>query len=160
MRILLALFVVAVLLLAMGIAGNRLPLTSPPGLMARLKICLTTNRAETANDAALPELRPHDYALSPDQLFAAARATVEAQTWVIIGEDVAHWHLHAVVVTPLWRFKDDVQLSIEALPTGARLNLVSQSRVGRADLGANARHILDLYSALDARLGIAVNPRQ
>jgi len=160
MRILIALFVIAVLLLAAGIAGNRPPLTSPPGLVARLKIYLTTNHAATDAAAAFPELLPHDYALSPEQLFAAARATAEALSWMIISEDVVHWRLHAVVVTPIWRFKDDVHLSVEALPKGARLNLESQSRVGRGDLGANTRHILDFYAALDARLGAAVNPRQ
>lgn len=160
MRILIVLFVIAVLLLAAGIAGNRPPLTSSPGLVARLKIYLTTNRAATDTAAALPELRPHDYVLSPEQLFVAARATAGTLSWMIVSEDVAHWRLHAMVVTRLWRFKDDVRISVEALPQGARLNLVSQSRVGRGDLGANTRHILDFYTALDARLGAAVNPRQ
>ena len=160
MRILIMLIVIAVLLLAAGIAGNRPPLTHPPGLAARLKIYLTTNRAATDSAAAFPELRPHDYALSPEQLFAAARATAETLSWMIVSEEVAHRRLHAVVTTRLWRFKDDVRITIEALPNGARLKLVSQSRVGRGDLGANTRHILDFYSVLDARLSAVVNPRQ
>ncbi len=158
LRVLLGLLVIALLLLAAGIAGNRLPLTSPPGLTARLKTYLTTHRAETRADSIYPELRPREFSLPPQQLYAAARATLADLGWSLQAEDSTALRLHAVVVTRLWKFKDDFELVVEPAGSGSRLLLVSQSRVGRGDLGANTRHILDFSSALERRLA-ALNPR-
>lgn len=152
LRILMGLLLIALLLLTAGIAANRLPLTSPPGLAARLKIYLTTNRAETLSGSICPELRPRDYPLPPQQLYAAARATLLELGWPLLAEDSATLRLHAVVVTRLWKFKDDFELTVEPASGGSRLLMNSQSRVGRGDLGANTRHILDFSAALERRL--------
>jgi len=85
-------------------------------------------------------------------VYAAARASVIALGWVIISDDVAQGRLHAMVISRLWRFKDDVFVAVEATSAGARLNASAQSRVGRGDLGANLRHIMDLNATLDAHL--------
>ncbi len=152
LRILLGLLLIALLLLAAGIAAHRLPLTSPPGLGARLKIYLTTNRAETLSGSQYPELRPRDYPWPPQQLYAAARETLVELGWPLLAEDSTSLRLHAVVVTRLWKFKDDVELTVEPANAGSRLLMTSQSRVGRGDLGANTRHILDFSTALERRL--------
>jgi uncharacterized protein (DUF1499 family) len=159
LRILLGLLMIAVLLLAAGIAGNRLPLTSPPGLAARLKIYLTTHRAETRSDSIYPELRPREYPLPPQQLYSAARSTLTELGWPLLAEDSTSLRLRAVAVTRLWKFKDDFELTVEPATGGSRLLLTAQSRVGRGDLGANTRHILDFTSALERRLA-ALNPRR
>lgn len=159
LRILLGLLLIALLLVATGIAGNRLPLTSPPGLAARLKIYLTTHRAETRSDSVYPELRPREYPLPPQQLYTAARASLADLGWPLLAEDSTARHLHAVVATRLWKFKDDFELIVEPTSGGSSLRMSAQSRVGRGDLGANTRHILDFYATLERRLA-AFNPRR
>jgi uncharacterized protein (DUF1499 family) len=159
LRILLGLLVIAVLLLAAGIAGNRPPMSYPPGMAARLKIYMTTHRAETRSDSIFPELRPREYRLPPQQLYAAARATVVELGWPLLAEDSTTLRLHAVVATRLWKFKDDFKLTVEPTAEGCRLQMSSESRVSRGDLGANTRHILDFSAALERRLA-ALNPRR
>lgn len=135
LRILLGLLTIALLLVMAGIIANRPPLTQPP------------------------ELRPREYPLPPQQLYAVARATLAELGWPLLAEDMSSLYLHAVVTTRLWKFKDDFELTMEPLGGGSRLQLVSQSRVGRGDLGANTRHILDFSAALERRLA-ALNPRR
>ena len=44
--------------------------------------------------------------------------------------------------TTLWfGFKDDVVVRITSAPTGSRMDVRSVSRVGKSDLGTNARRI-------------------
>lgn len=53
--------------------------------------------------------------------------------------------------TRLFRFVDDVHVIAEPTPNGTRLLLRSASRVGKDDLGQNARNLQELIAALDAR---------
>jgi uncharacterized protein (DUF1499 family) len=159
LRLLLGLLAIVLLLVMAGVIANRLPLTQPPGLAARLKIYLTTHRAETRGDSICPELRPREYPLPPQQLYAAARATLVELGWPLLAEDNGSLRLHAVVTTRLWKFKDDFELTVEPSAGGSRLQMSAQSRLGRGDLGANTRHILDFSAALGRRLA-ALNPRR
>lgn len=157
LRIALGMLLLGVALIIAALIANRVPLTAPPGLALRLKTYLTSHYVATAPDSVFPELRSADYPLAPDVLYAAARAGVAALGWSVVSEDLKQRHLHAVVSSRLWRFKDDVQITVTATADGARLDASAQSRVGRGDLGANLRHILDLKAALRARL---INPRR
>jgi hypothetical protein len=152
LRMVLAVMLLGLLLVVAAIIANRVPLTAAPGMALRLKTYLTTHHAATHGDATFPELRSREYARSAAEVYAAARASVIALGWVIISDDVAQGRLHAMVISRLWRFKDDVFVAVEATSAGARLNASAQSRVGRGDLGANLRHIMDLNATLDAHL--------
>jgi len=55
-----------------------------------------------------------------------------------------------VFLTP---FKDDVTVSVTEKAGRTVVNVRSRSRVGRADLGVNARRIRAYLRALDERLG-------
>ena len=58
----------------------------------------------------------------------------------------------ATATTPWFGFKDDVVVRVERAGTGSRVDVRSKSRVGRSDLGVNARRIRDFLAALAARL--------
>lgn len=143
---------VAVALLVAGLAGNRPPLLDPPGAWQRLRTYLGSNVAETRTEAGFPELRPRLYPVSGAELFRAAVDAIADLGWEIRTADSEALRIEAVVTTRLLRFKDDVALRIEPNAAGATVYCSSRSRIGRGDLGANARHILDLYERLDARL--------
>lgn len=136
-------------LLAGAILLNRVPLTAPPGLWPRLQRYLGQHVAQTAPDSRFPELRTRHYALRPQALYADVQAAVARLGWTVTERDPARGEVRAVVVTPLLRFRDDILIRVNAgAGHASSLYLRSRSRVGRGDLGANIRHILDLYAAL------------
>jgi uncharacterized protein (DUF1499 family) len=70
--------------------------------------------------------------------------------WEVTSMDDAKNEIHAVVTTKLWKYKDDVVIQIQpAQPSGSWLWVRSSSRVGKGDLGANTRHIMDLVRYVD-----------
>ncbi|MGQ0591740.1 MAG: DUF1499 domain-containing protein [Gammaproteobacteria bacterium] len=139
-------------LIAGGLIANRPPMMAPPGLWARLVTYLSTHVAETRPDHPFPELRPRLYALPTDRLYAAAREAIGGLGWKIASEDPAGVSLTAVVESALWRFKDDVVVRVEPAEGGSTLGMRSSSRIGRGDLAANTRHLLDLDAAIEKRL--------
>jgi uncharacterized protein (DUF1499 family) len=58
---------------------------------------------------------------------------------------------HLTRRTRLFRFVDDVHLTLEPIESGTRLRGRSQSRLGFTDLGQNRRNLLQLVRALRAR---------
>jgi hypothetical protein len=151
------LVVIGASLIVAGIIANRLPLTDPPGLWTRLRTYLTTHVAETSVESPFPELRLRRYNAPPELLFDIARRAVQRLRWEVAVLDVENKELQAVVTTKVWRFKDDVTIRIQpAQPSGSVLWVRSVSRVGRGDLGANTRHIMDLVEAVNATAPAAV----
>jgi hypothetical protein len=148
--IILVLLLLPIGLLAGALVMNRAPLFAPPGLMTRLGVYLGKNVAETCLASVFPELRSRTCAAPPAELFDAALAAVERLGWEVRGADRNALRIEAVVITPLWRFRDDVLIRALAHGAGSRLEVRSSSRVGRGDLAANTRHILDLHAALSA----------
>lgn len=145
------LVLLGVALIAAGVISNRLPLTEPPGLLTRLSTYLNTHVAETQENSPFAELRPHRYEAPPELLFDVARRAAQNLKWEITELDAAKKEIQAVVTTRVWGFKDDVMMQIQpAQPSGNWLWIRSASRVGKGDLGANTRHVLDLIQAVDA----------
>lgn len=152
---LLAFIVVAVLvfvaMLALGIRQNRLPLDDPPGSFVRLYTYLNFHVAETTPSSAFPELRTRSYTLAADPLFAKLKEAIgRLPHWEIVETKDDARQLHAVVTTPLFRFKDDVTAAVVPQPGGRpQVTVRAVSRVGQGDLGTNTRHVIDLYEALE-----------
>ncbi len=155
LRVVLALLLIPVILVTLGLAWNHPPLGEPPGLAFRLKTYLTTHVAEVRDDAIFPELRPRHYAIEAQPLFEAVNRAAQGLGWEITGVDAERMVMHAVVATPVWRFKDDVTIWLRSLPQGgSAVYARSESRIGKGDLGANSRHILDLIQAAEKTMGV------
>ena len=156
LQIILFVVIIFASLLAAGIIANRLPLSDPPGFMTRLLTYLNTNVAETAADSPFPELRPQRYDAPPELLFDVARRAVQNLNWEIVSMDNDKKEIKAVVTTKMWKFKDDIFISVvSAQPNGSQLMIRSTSRIGKGDLGANTRHVMDLMEMVNALI-----PRQ
>ncbi len=142
---------VFVVLLALGIRQNHLPLDDPPGSFVRLYVYLNTHVAETIEGSPFPELRPRTYTLAADPLFAKVKDAIKLlPRWEIVEAAEDARQLHAVVTSSLFRFKDDVTVSVVPQPGGQPVVTArAVSRVGKGDLGTNTRHLLDLYDALE-----------
>lgn len=148
LKLLLGLVALALLATAGGIALNRPPLDQPPGYFARLVTYLTTNNVVTRDDNPFPELRPQSYRMAPLALFIKVDEAVEALGWSVAKRDADAFTLHAVVTTRWLRFKDDVWIHLEPHGDQVVVQVRSASRIGKGDLGANARHVMDFYAAL------------
>ncbi len=145
--ILAAIILLGLVMLGTALWRNQVILFEPPGVAERLKTYLTTNTARTAPNALMPELRPPHYAASVAELATAACDACNALGWDTRAQANG---CRAVVKTALLGFSDDVTIVAQQAPGGAWLDIVSRSRVGKADFGANARHISLLLETLDA----------
>ena len=113
------------------------------------------NVVETGRTPQYPDLDPRTYAVVSTSVYsAAAEAIASMPHWQLVGSGSgeAGTAIHAVRKTRLFRFEDDVTITIEAIGKGTIVNVRSASRLGRIDFGQNARNIEELFAALDARI--------
>ncbi len=152
-RWILVLLLVAIGLLGGGVVLNGLPLGDPPGMPVRLFTYLNTHVAETIEGSPFPELRPRHYGLPADALFAKVKEAIALlPRWEVVESVDERRELHAVVTSALFRFKDDVTVTVTPEPGGRPAVMVrAVSRVGKGDLGTNTRHVLNLYDALERK---------
>lgn len=106
--------------------------------------------------AAYPDIQPLLVEGTRAHVHAVARDLMTRAGWTVVGDDEAAGRLEAIAVTSWLRFRDDVVVRLTATPDGrTRVDMRSKSRVGRSDLGVNARRIrgflAQLAEALDAR---------
>ena len=153
LSVLFVVLVVAAAFIAGGLAGNRPPLSDPPGMWRRLQVYLTTHVAETAQDSEFPELRPRRFKGTPAEVLDAVAHTTRTFGWEPVTVDPQAGKLSAVVTSGLWKFKDDLVVTVEPDGDGHSIvNARSQSRIGRADLAANAYHVRELLGGVARRV--------
>jgi uncharacterized protein (DUF1499 family) len=61
--------------------------------------------------------------------------------WEIVAADSAAMRIEATATTRWFGFKDDVVVRIQPADSGSRIDVRSVSRVGRSDVGTNAKRI-------------------
>jgi len=91
-----------------------------------------------------PELRALELAVPPAQAFARARDALQAMGLDIVAAEEREGRIEAVATTQWFGFKDDVAVRISPAGAGSRIDVRSKSRVGRSDLGTNAKRIQEL----------------
>jgi hypothetical protein len=96
-----------------------------------------------------PDLRPLELSLAPTEAFARALAAARASGWDITLVDEKSRTIEAVATTRWFGFKDDVVVRVAAAGGGSRIDVRSRSRVGRSDLGANAKRIQDFLTIVE-----------
>ncbi len=90
---------------------------------------------------AYPQIRPLELAVPPAAAFARALAAAREMGWEIVAVAEKEGRIEAVATTRWFGFKDDVVVRVTPAAGGARIDVRSKSRVGRSDLGANAKRI-------------------
>ena len=92
--------------------------------------------------AAYPDIRPLVSDLPPEKAYERARTVARQMCWKIVDENPAEGRIEATATTRWFGFKDDVVIRIApAADNGSRVDIRSVSRVGRSDVGTNARRI-------------------
>jgi len=121
----------------------------PPLFQAILPLRATApNGSDYAGDEvaaqqrqAYPDLQPLRLPEDPATAFARALAAAQASGWEIVASDPATGRIEATATTRWFGFKDDVVVRVRSQDKGSVIDVRSMSRVGRSDLGANARRI-------------------
>ncbi len=113
---------------------------------------LTTNRAATSSNAKDSSLRSLELSASVDEVCEAMARFVERREDWGLGETASEGDQAVVIslirTSRLFRFADDVRISLQPTTTGTSINITSQSRVGKGDLGQNPRNIRTLLQTL------------
>jgi uncharacterized protein (DUF1499 family) len=112
----------------------------------------TKNWAELTEGSADPDLRPVVVPLPPPDAVSWAAARIAAlPRWAVASTSPESGTLDATHKTFVWRFVDDVRLEFRAHSEGETIITArSRSRIGRGDLGQNARNLRELTKALRA----------
>jgi hypothetical protein len=86
-----------------------------------------------------------------DEVFAAAEQIARDSGWNIVDADRTTGRIEATAMTPWIRFEDDVVIRIVASGSATRVDMRSKSRLGRGDMGVNARRIRDFLDKLKSQ---------
>jgi uncharacterized protein (DUF1499 family) len=109
----------------------------------------TINDVSTGGTPEYPDIQPQRFAKPADQIFAAALATAREMDLEITAQSPDKGEIQAIATTRIWRFKDDVTISVGR---DGVVHMRSKSRIGKGDLGTNARRIRELQAGLARRL--------
>lgn len=103
-------------------------------------------------ERAYPGVHPAWYRASRAHVFREALAVAHAMGWRIVAAEPAQGRIEATATTFWFGFHDDVVVRLRATAHGTRVDLRSESRVGRGDLGTNAHRIERFLARLHARM--------
>jgi uncharacterized protein (DUF1499 family) len=87
------------------------------------------------------QLTPLDSKDSPERLFSRSLATARDMGWTIIAAVPAEGRIEATDTTLVYGFKDDVVIRVTPTANGSRVDIRSESRIGKSDMGTNARRV-------------------
>lgn len=99
---------------------------------------------------AYPDLQPLMMAMPVDSAFSLAARTARQMGWEMVDQDRREGRIEATATTPWMGFKDDVVIRVSSASGIARVDVRSKSRVGRGDVGANAKRIRQYLERLRA----------
>lgn len=151
---LIAVVLVTVVALASGLVAAGAPITKEPGVVYRLSVYLTQHRVATTPVSIYPERELTAYHRPVEKVFDAAVATARERGWRIRSMDREGYRFEAVARSPLWGFKDDIEIRVERREEEATsaLHISATSRLGIADLGHNTAHLIALREGVERRL--------
>lgn len=100
-------------------------------------------RGETsaAQEAFYGDIEPIETALNYDEAYDRALQTVHDMSWTLVDENRQEGRIEAYEKLAWYGFIDDVVIRVDTTETGSRIDIRSKSRIGRGDLGVNAKRI-------------------
>jgi uncharacterized protein (DUF1499 family) len=101
---------------------------------------------------AYPDLQPWLTRASPGEVFAATKKVVDKMGMELVAANEGDLHVEATATTLLYGYKDDMVVRIVETADGSRVDVRSKSRVGRSDLGQNAKRIRRFLALLKDEL--------
>lgn len=109
---------------------------------------MTPEKLAELQHQAYPDIKPWHTTASKQTVFANALKTVEQLGWELVEQAPDEGRIEATDTTFWFRFKDDVVIMIEEKNGETVVNARSLSRVGRGDVGANAKRLRAFFESL------------
>jgi uncharacterized protein (DUF1499 family) len=91
--------------------------------------------------AAYPDLAPAVLTVPPNKAYEQALAAARKMGWIIVDANLADGRIEATDTTFWFGFKDDIVIRVTPADHGSRVDIRSVSRVGKSDVGMNAKRI-------------------
>jgi uncharacterized protein (DUF1499 family) len=88
--------------------------------------------------------------IPPNEAFTRALAVAQERGWQIVNADQSGGRIEATDTTRWFGFEDDVVVRLTPWGSGTRVDVRSVSRIGRSDVGTNARRIRRYLDELQA----------
>jgi hypothetical protein len=134
---------------------------NPPEFVAAAKLRKPTDHPVTYDGKEVADLQQKAY---PDlvtlttkapgeKVFEGAKAAIASMGMQVADADPAHGRIEANQTSLLYGFTDDMVVRIATVADGTKVDVRSKSRVGRSDLGQNAKRIRTFLLKLQANLG-------
>ena len=101
---------------------------------------------------AYPDLMPLTVTADKDKVFQAAEAAIRAMKLELVDANAGEGRIEATDTSLLFGFKDDMVVRIVTEGAGTKVDVRSKSRVGRSDVGQNAKRIRVFLAKLRASL--------
>jgi uncharacterized protein (DUF1499 family) len=104
-----------------------------------------------AQRKAYPDILPLAVGAHPPAAYRRALAAARALGWHIVLADPKALRIEATDTTRFFGFKDDIVVRVTPLEAASRIDVRSASRVGKSDLGVNAKRIRAFYREMARR---------
>jgi uncharacterized protein (DUF1499 family) len=98
--------------------------------------------------SAYPDIAPKLVALQPVDALQHSLDAARALGWRIVATDGIEGRIEATATSTWFGFEDDVVVRVQPAGQGSRVDVRSASRVGRSDLGANAKRVREFLARL------------
>ena len=117
---------------------------------------LTQNSAQTSENSEDGRLRGRTYHVPFATVWDEILQMIQTHPrWTLVRADEGSGLIRAEARTLVFRFVDDVRVKLKLDHNAlTRVDMWSQSRVGKGDLGVNKRRIARFFRDLDRRLGV------
>jgi uncharacterized protein (DUF1499 family) len=96
-----------------------------------------------------PDIVPRLMKVPPERAFEQALRAAREMGWEIVDAKSKDGSIEATDTTFWFGFKDDVVIRITPEPDGSRVDVRSLSRVGKSDVGTNAKRIRMFFKKLE-----------
>ncbi len=90
---------------------------------------------------AYPDIVPLELSVPPGRAFTLTVNAARSLGWQVADANQKEGRIEATDTTFWFGFKDDIVVRITPIARGSRIDVRSVSRVGRSDLGANAKRV-------------------
>lgn len=110
------------------------------------------NDVQTGKTPQYADVQPQRFNQPVEKVFSAALDVSRAQGWDIRETKPEQGIIEAIATTRLLKFKDDVTITITSEGAATVVNVRSKSRIGKGDMGTNARRIRAFQAELAKKL--------
>jgi uncharacterized protein (DUF1499 family) len=97
---------------------------------------------------AYPDIKPLVLEVPAAQVFDRAVRTARDAGWDLVNVSAESWRIEATDTTTFFGFKDDIVVRLTPIAGRTVVDVRSVSRIGRSDVGTNARRIREYLAAL------------